>query len=111
MEPITIIKQIIEQLKLKNVCIYETKQITPFFDFALLATASSQRQLKASIDHLQKESEQKGLNYRNIEGKNGGLWVLVDFGSVVVHVFTKEERERFDIDKLWKDLLLEQIEE
>lgn len=104
MEAITIITKIIEKLKLKDVVTYETKKITPFFDYAMIATASSQRQLLATINHLKQEASSFGLYPRGIEGQHNAVWALIDFGTIVVHVFTSEERERFDLDKLWKDL-------
>ncbi|HNZ50903.1 MAG TPA: ribosome silencing factor [Bacilli bacterium] len=109
MEAILIIKQLMSQLKLKDVFIYDTRPITPFYDFAIVATAGSQRQLGAAIDHLLKSCGEHNLPFRGAEGKKQSFWALIDFGSVVVHVFTKEERELFALDKLWKDLFLEQI--
>lgn len=109
MEPITIIKKAIEKLKLKDVCFYDMKQITPFFDYAIVATANSQRQMAGSINFILEEGQNHNLNFLGIEGKKDGYWTLIDFNEIVIHIFTKEERERFALDKLWKDLFLEKL--
>ena len=94
----------INEVNGKNIKIYETKKINPLFDYAVIATVSSNRQLDAVISHINDEAGKKGFNIRGIEGKGGGCWLLVDLYSVVVHVFTEEEREHYDLDCLWRDL-------
>lgn len=101
------LKNIIESinnLKVKDLKIYETKNITPFFDYVVIATAISSRQLKAVVEHLRKDSQEKNLIIKGIEGLDGGYWALVDLGDVLVNVFTSEEREKYDLDRLWKSL-------
>ncbi|MCK9471646.1 MAG: ribosome silencing factor [Bacilli bacterium] len=99
----TIVKSL-NETKLEDLSIYETKERTPFFDYAVIVTASSSRQLVASVDKLRKDCEEKGMTIRGVEGLDGGLWVLVDFGTVIVNIFIEEERERYDLDKLWRTL-------
>lgn len=94
----------IDDAKVKDIKIYETKNITPLFDYAVIATANSGRQLQAAVDHLEKKSADEGFSIRGVEGVRGGYWALIDLNDVLVNIFTAEERERYDLDKLWKDL-------
>ena len=94
----------IDDARVKEIKIYETKQITPLFDYAVIATANSTRQLQAAVERLKEKSFETGFAIRGVEGLRGGYWALVDFNDVLVNIFTAEERERYDLDKLWKDL-------
>ena len=88
----------------KNIKIYETKTINPLFDYAIIATVSTNRQLNAVISHAEDEAAKNGFQIRGVEGRGGGCWLLVDLYSCVIHVFTEEEREHYNLDKLWSDL-------
>lgn len=98
------ISQTIANTNLKDVKIYDTRSITPLFDYVINATATSPRQLNAVIDHLKKDSSQKTFKIKGVEGARGEIWVLVDLYTVLVNVFLNEERERYQLDKLWGDL-------
>ncbi|HHX00651.1 MAG TPA: ribosome silencing factor [Acholeplasmataceae bacterium] len=94
----------LNETKLENLKIYETKNITPFFDYAVIVTANSSRQVVATVDRLRKAAEEANLTIRGIEGLEGGLWVLVDYNQIIVNIFIEEERSRYDLDKLWRTL-------
>jgi len=94
----------VEEVNGKDIKIYETKNINPLFDYAVIATVSSGRQLDAVISHIEDEAAKEGFTIRGIEGKGGACWLLVDLYSIVIHVFTEEERRHYDLDKLWRDL-------
>lgn len=98
------ISQSIANAKLKDVKIYDTRSITPLFDYVINATATSSRQLNAVIDHLKKDSLTKNFKIKGVEGARGEIWVLVDLYNVLVNVFLNEERDRYQLDKLWGDL-------
>ena len=70
----------------------------------VLATGSSNTQINALVDNVEKvlheEAEEEPLHR---EGYRGGTWVLMDFGSLVVHVFTAEARKFYDLERLWQD--------
>lgn len=94
----------INKAKLLDIKIYETKNMTPLFDYVINATASTSRQLNAVIDFLKKDSAENQFEIRSIEGARGEIWILVDLYNVLVNVFIGEERERYQLDKLWADL-------
>ena len=94
----------VEDVKVSDIKIYETKTITPLFDYVVIATASSSRQTRAVVEHLRDDSVKKSFNIKGIEGTDDSTWLLVDLDDVLVNVFIEEERERYALDKLWKDL-------
>lgn len=98
------IVQSIDDARVKDIKIYETASITPFFDYAIVATALSSRQLNAALNHLHDDSLKHDFKIKNAEGQNGGYWLLVDLEDVIVNVFVEESRDKYALDKLWGDL-------
>jgi ribosome-associated protein len=76
---------------------------TPLFDYMILCTGRSDRQVNAIVDRIVEECHKNNYPIKNVEGKNGNLWVLVDCVDVVVHVFLNEERPKYSLEKLWGD--------
>ena len=66
-------------------------------------TASSQRQVKAIADNVEDELTKLGIEARGKEGYDTQVWVLLDYGDVMVHVFNEENRAFYNLEKLWKD--------
>lgn len=104
MEKLKAIVKSIADVKASDIRIYDTRDITPFFDYVVIASCLTSRQMDAAISHLKKDSLEKGFSIRGIEGQNGGYWVLIDAETVLVNLFLPEEREKYDLDKLLKDL-------
>ena len=71
-------------------------------DYFVIATGTSNTHVKSLADELEYEMSKLGIEPNHIEGKATG-WILLDYGSVVIHVFTKEAREYYNLEKLWAD--------
>ncbi len=86
----------------RDISIIDLRQLTPVFDYFVLATGSSRRQLHAIAEEidlvLRKEFGDKRLGR---EGYEESRWILLDFGDVVVHLFDEETREYYDLENLW----------
>ena len=78
-------------------------ELTSFADAFVIATAGSDRQARAVADAVVESSKQAGEAMLGIEGYEEGRWILVDGGDVVVHVFVRDAREHYDLDRLWED--------
>jgi ribosome-associated protein len=72
-------------------------------DTFVLASAPSERQVSAIVDEVELRMRESGVKTLRREGEREGRWVLLDFGDVVVHVQHAEEREFYDLERLWKD--------
>ena len=94
--------KILDDKKLEEIKILDLEDITSLSDFFILATASSSPQMKAGADAIYKELKEEGiLPYSENENSSESLWHLSDYGFLVIHIFTKEGREYYDLDKLW----------
>ena len=108
-----LLKSSIESLKAcnaKDIKVYDLRGYNPFFDYAIVATAIAERQINALTMHIEEEAKKNNFGIRNVVGRNSG-WLLVDLYDVMVNFFTLEERTRFDLDKMWVNRPLVDIEE
>ena len=77
--------------------------VTSFTDYFILATGNSERQVEAIADAIDGRLRSEGVRPLSAEGYGRGHWVLLDYGDFLVHVFTKDRREFYGLEKLWAD--------
>ena len=83
--------------------VLKTEGLTTLADYFVICTATSNTQVKAMSDACEEAMEKEGERVHHIEGHRDGTWLLLDFSSVVVHVFTDETRKFYDLERLWGD--------
>ena len=93
----------LDKKKGKNLQVLKTGELTTLADYFVLCTAGSTTQIKALCDICEEAVEQAGGELHHKEGFRDGGWVLLDFSDVVVHVFLEEERDFYDLERLWVD--------
>ena len=87
----------------RDIKLLETGELTTLADYFVICSATSTTQIKALADACEKALKDAGEPPHHIEGHRGGTWVLLDFSSVVVHLFMDEARQFYDLERLWKD--------
>jgi len=103
-ETARLVARIADDFRGKDILLLDMRPITPIVDFFIVVTATSQRQMKALGEEVARVMKKRGQQRVGEEGTNGdGVWVLQDFGEVVLHVFTPEGRELYDLEGLWAD--------
>jgi ribosome-associated protein len=102
MELATAAARTAEELNGKNVLVLDMREQAPIFDFFVVATGTSQRQLRAIADAID-DTLQKEYNCGRFgqEGYQDSPWVLLDFGTVVVHLFDEKTRDYYRLEDLW----------
>ena len=99
-----LVARISDDFRGKDILVLDMRPITPIVDFFVIATANSQRQMKALGEEVARVMKKRGQQRLGEEGTEGdGVWVLQDFGDVVLHVFSQEGRELYDLEGLWAD--------
>lgn len=89
--------------KAEEVLVLDLRGVSGYTDFLVIGSGSSDRQIEAIADGVEKELKSQGHRAVGTEGQRGGRWVLLDFGDVVVHVFHRDERMHYDLEGLWAD--------
>ena len=80
-------------------------------DYFIIANGTNDSQVHAMVDSVEEELEKAGFTLKQREGYGLGSWVLLDFGEVIVHVFDKENRLFYDLERIWSDGKMIDIEE
>ena len=86
-----------------NISLLRIDEVSSLADYFLICTGTSNTHVKTLCDHAEYTLEQLGEKMLGREGHRGNTWELLDFGSVVVHVFTQEAREFYSLERLWAD--------
>ena len=89
--------------KAQDIRLLETRNVTVLADYFLICTANSSTHIKTLSDEVSKVLEEQGERTLRTEGYRNGGWVLVDFGCLVVHLFTAEVRKFYNLERLWAD--------
>ncbi len=114
MESIELAKKIAELVFNKkgyDVRILDLKEVATFTDYFVICSADSDTQVKAISDEIDKTLRDGGLKSWHKEGYRSLNWVLIDYVDVVVHVFKKDMREFYNLEKLWGDAPVIEVED
>lgn len=84
-----------------DIALLDISKTSTFTDFFVIATAQSPLHFNALADHLERELAKDGIDLRHKEGSAQSGWQLLDFGDLIVHVFTPEKREYYRLEELW----------
>ena len=98
-----VLARALDSKKGQDIKVLKTGDLTTLADYFVLCTATSNTQVKAMSDACEEAAEAQGERVHHIEGHGDGTWLLMDFSSVVVHVFTEEARKFYDLERLWSD--------
>ena len=87
-----------------DILLLDISDITLIADYFVIATAESSRQLKAIVDDIQEQVRKEyGKKPLAVEGTPESGWMVLDYGSIVVHLFSEAQRNRYQLEKLWSD--------
>lgn len=94
----------LDEKKGREIAVLEISDLTTLADYFVIATGTSNTQINALSGAVEKAmKEQGGEPLLHREGHRGGSWVLLDYGSVAVHIFSEEAREFYSLERLWSD--------
>jgi ribosome-associated protein len=90
-----------------NIVILNMKGISIMADYFVICHGNSEKQVQAIAGEIEDACEEAGVPLKRMEGFENGRWVLVDLGDVIVHVFHKDDRDYYQLEKLWGDAPME----
>lgn len=100
----------LEDLKGQEINVLDVTALSDVMDNLILATGTSNRHVKSLAANVVEELKKQGLQPIGVEGLDSADWVLVDYGSVVVHVMLPQTRKFYDLEKLWSPIVSEREE-
>ena len=90
--------------KAEDILIMEMEKKSSLCEFFVVMSAPSTVRVKAIVDHIENSVEEEGLRVKHKEGYQDALWVLMDLGDVIVHVFHEDTRKYYNLENLWGDV-------
>lgn len=103
LEALKVIVKALDSKKAGNIKVIKIDELTVLANYFVIAEGSSNTQVKALADEVDFQMGQLGVEPKNMSGTQGATWITIDYIDVVVHVFYKETREFYDLERLWQD--------
>ena len=95
--------QALEDKKAEDIRVIDISEVSVLADYFIIAGGGNRNQIQALSDNVVEKLGRAGYPVRQIEGYNTANWVLLDFGDVIVHIFDKENRLLYDLERIWRD--------
>lgn len=106
METLDIVKAAVaalEDKKAEDITVIDIAGVSSIADYFIIANGSNQNQLTAMQDAVDEALYKAGLHAKQIEGNNQSIWILMDYQDIIVHLFSKEDRLFYDLERIWRD--------
>ncbi len=106
METLDLVKKVagaLEDKKAEDITVIDISEVSSIADYFIIATGLNSNQLTAMQDAVDEVMYTNGIHAKQVEGNNNSTWILMDYQDVIVHLFSKEDRLFYDLERIWKD--------
>lgn len=93
----------LEEKKSQNIRVLDIRHISTIADYFIIAEGTNRNQVQAMADEVEECFAQKQITPKHIEGYSTANWILMDFRDVIIHIFDTENRQFYDLERIWKD--------
>lgn len=93
----------LEDKKAEDIRVIDIAEVSVLADYFIIASGSNRSQIQAMADNVQEELGRAGYEMKQVEGYNTANWILMDFGDLIVHIFDKENRLFYNLERIWRD--------
>ena len=87
----------------ENILVLDMEGLSVIADYFIICHGNSEKQVEAIAKGIKDQMQERDFEVKRVEGLDGGRWVLMDLNSVIIHIFHKEERQYYNLEKLWGD--------
>ena len=93
----------IDDKKGQDIKVIDIHNVSVIADYFVIASGTNSNQVQAIVDNVEEQLGRAGFEAKQIEGNRNSSWILMDYGDVIVHVFDEENRLFYDLERIWKD--------
>lgn len=102
-EQVKLIAKLLDNKKATDIDVLEIGNLTSLGDYFVIASGASNTQVQTLAEEVEDRMAEAGVEPRRIEGRSSAVWVLMDYGDVIVHIFHKDTRDFYCLERLWAD--------
>ena len=95
----------------EDISIIDIRNVSVMADYFIIASGSNVNQVQAMVDNVEEELGKKGYTSKQVEGYQTANWILMDYKDIIVHVFDRENRLFYDLERIWRDGKMIEVEE
>ncbi|MEG0215069.1 MAG: ribosome silencing factor [Hungatella sp.] len=103
MEMVTLAKAALEDKKAEDIKIIDIQNVSVLADYFIIANGTNPSQVQAMVDQVEETLGKAGYLCKQIEGYGSAGWILMDYGDIIVHAFSKEDRLFYDLERIWRE--------
>lgn len=102
-EAVNVIVEALEGKKARATQVISVEELTSLADYFVICSGTSNTHMKTLVDEVQEKMKEKGQLHKRLEGYNSAKWILLDYGDVVVHVMSEDDRDFYNLERLWTE--------
>ena len=103
MEMVKLVIDALEDKKAEDIRIIDISEVSVLADYFIIANGTNRSQIQALADHVGETLGKAGLPLKQVEGYETANWILMDYRDIIIHVFDRENRLFYDLDRIWRD--------
>ena len=106
METLELVKKVasaLEDKKAEDITVIDIREVSSIADYFIIANGNNANQLVAMQDAVDEAMYTNGVHSKQVEGNNNSTWILMDYQDIIVHLFSKEDRLFYDLERIWRD--------
>lgn len=93
----------LDEKKAENIQLIDISEVSTIADYFIITNGTNTSQIQALSDHVEEKLSKNGIHPKNIEGYNTANWILMDYSDILVHIFDRESRGFYDLERIWRD--------
>lgn len=102
-EIVRLVYQALEDKKAEDISIIDISEISVISDYFIVASGNNQNQLLAMQDEVDRVLHEHGISVKQVEGNRTSTWILMDYEDLIIHLFSKEDRLFYNLERIWQD--------
>ena len=95
--------QALDEKKGEDIRVIDISGISVIGDYFIITNGTSDSQVRALVDNVEEKMHKAGYELKEQEGNNSGTWVLLDYGDIIIHIFDRENRPFYNLERIWSD--------
>ena len=106
METLELVKKVasaLEDKKAEDITVIDIREVSSIADYFIIANGNNANQLVAMQDAVDEAMYTNGVHSKQVDGNNNSTWILMDYQDIIVHLFSKEDRLFYDLERIWRD--------